>query len=148
MLRYAFLSLLVVAADQAAKAWARTLTEPVVLIPGVLGLRYTVNTGMAFSMLSGRAWLLGLASVAVIVAGALALRRFRLGPLSRTAAALMLGGAVGNMLDRLLLGYVTDMVEVLLFRFAVFNVADAALCVGCALMAASLIFCKGDWESK
>lgn len=148
MLRYAFLSLLVVAADQAAKAWARTLTEPVTLLPGVLGLRYTVNTGMAFSMLSGHAWLLGLMSLAVIVAGVLLLRRYRLGPLSRTAAALMLGGAAGNMLDRLFLGYVTDMVEVLLFRFAVFNVADAALCVGCALMAASLIFCKGEWESK
>ena len=64
------------------------------------------------------------------------------------AAALMLGGAVGNMLDRFLRGYVVDMFQVLFVRFAVFNVADAALTIGVGLMAVSLLTCAGDWEEK
>lgn len=82
----------------------------------------------------------------MIVLGLIALRRYRLGPLPSVAAMLMLGGAAGNMIDRLLHGYVVDMFEVLLFRFAIFNVADAALTVGCALMAASLLFSPKDWS--
>jgi len=61
---------------------------------------------------------------------------------------LMLGGAVGNMIDRLFTGYVVDMIEVLFIDFAIFNVADAALTVGCLLMAWSLIFRPDDWSEK
>ena len=144
--RYGWIALLVLAADQAVKYLACRLQATFPLIPGVLAFTYAENTGMAFSLLSGRSWLLGLISAAVIVLGLLALRRYRLGPLPSVAAMLMLGGAAGTMIDRLLLGYVVDMFEVLLFRFAIFNVADAALTVGCALMAASLLFSPKDWS--
>ena len=144
--RYGWIALLVLTADQAVKYLACRLQATFPLIPGVLAFTYAENTGMAFSLLSGRSWLLGLISAAVIVLGLLALRRYRLGPLPSVAAMLMLGGAAGNMIDRLLLGYVVDMFEVLLFRFAIFNVADAALTVGCALMAASLLFSPKDWS--
>ena len=144
--RYGWIALLVLAADQAVKYLACRLQASFTLIPGVLAFTYAENTGMAFSLLSGRSWLLGLISAAVIVLGLLALRRYRLGPLPSVAAMLMLGGAAGNMIDRLLLGYVVDMFEVLLFRFAIFNVADAALTVGCVLMAASLLFNPKDWS--
>ena len=76
------------------------------------------------------------------------LRRYRLGTLASVAAMLMLGGAAGNMIDRLVHGYVVDMFEVLLFRFAIFNVADAALTVGCVLMAVSLLLRPDDWSEK
>ena len=145
--RYGWIALLVLAADQAVKYLACRLRATFTLIPGVLAFTYAENTGMAFSLLSGRSWLLGLISAAVIVLGLLALRRYRLGPLPSVAAMLMLGGAAGNMIDRLLLGYVVDMFEVLLFRFAIFNVADAALTVGCVLMAASLLFNPKDWSN-
>ena len=59
---------------------------------------------------------------------------------------LMLGGALGNLADRLLTGTVTDMIELLFVRFAVFNVADACLTAGCALMIVSLLFRPGDWR--
>ena len=78
----------------------------------------------------------------------LLLRRYPLGTLSRIAAMLMLGGAAGNMLDRFFRGYVVDMFETLFVRFAVFNVADAALTVGTVLMAASLLFCPGEWSES
>ena len=145
--RYGWIALLTLAADQAVKYLACRLQTTFTLLPGVLAFTYAENTGMAFSLLSGRSWLLGLVSAAVIVLGLMALRRYRLGPLPSVAAMLMLGGAAGNMIDRLLHGYVVDMFEVLLFRFAIFNVADAALTVGCVLMAASLLFNPKDWSN-
>jgi len=148
MKKYAWIAVLTVIADQLVKLLARGLKGSVTLIPGLLGLKYAQNTGMAFSMLSGQSWLLGLPSGVLIVLGWRVLRRYRLGRWSRIAAMLMLGGAVGNMIDRLLLGYVIDMFEVLAFRFAIFNVADAALSVGCALMALTLLCCPEDWREK
>ena len=148
MKKWFWIAVLVVIADQAVKRQAATLRMGVELIPGVLGFTYTQNTGMAFSMFSGRAWLLGVVSAVAILVGYLVLRAFRLGMLSRIAAMLMLGGAVGNMIDRFTLGYVVDMFELLFIRFAVFNVADVALTVGAGLMALSLLCCPEDWKDK
>lgn len=148
MRKYAWIAAAVVILDQITKLLARQLSGPVTLIPGLLGLQYAQNTGMAFSMLSGQSWLLGLLSVALIVLGWRILRRYELGRWSRIAAMLMFGGALGNMIDRLILNYVVDMIEILAFRFAIFNVADAALSVGCALMALTLLVCPKDWREK
>lgn len=148
MRHYLWIALISLIADQLTKHWARGLTQPMTLIPGVIGLRYAENTGMAFSLLSGQPWLLGVLSAVLIIAGWLVLRRYRLGGLSRVAAMLMLGGAVGNMIDRFFTGYVVDMIEVLAFRFAIFNVADACLTVGCCLMAVSLLFKPDEWSEK
>lgn len=146
MKKYGWLALAVVALDQFSKALSARMQLPIVLIPHVLGLRCAQNTGMAFSLLSGQPWLLGVMSLLLMMAGWLFLRRYRLGAASKTAAMLMLGGAAGNMLDRLFRGYVVDMIEVLFVHFAIFNVADVALCIGCGLMAWSLIKCPKDWE--
>ncbi len=134
--------------DLLTKVLAQQITSPVTLIPGIVGLRYAENTGMAFGILAGRSWLLGLLSLGMIALGWAILSRYQLGALSRVAAMLMLGGAAGNMLDRLFRGYVVDMIEVLFMDFAIFNVADAALTVGCLLMALSLLLCPHDWERK
>lgn len=139
---------MVLALDLLTKQLAQRLAAPVVLIPGVVRLRYAENTGMAFSMLSGQTWLLGLVSLACIAAGWLILRRYALGVWSRTAAMLMLGGALGNALDRLLRGYVIDMVELLFVNFAIFNLADAALTVGCLLMGFSLLRRPDEWALR
>lgn len=148
MKRYLPIAVLVVMVDVLTKHWAQGLEGPVVLLPGVIGLRYAENTGMAFSLLSGQTWLLGIMSLLCVLVGWLLLRRYRLGALSCTAAMLMLGGALGNALDRLFRGYVVDMLEVLFMRFAIFNVADMALTVGCALMAMSLLRCPDEWERR
>ena len=145
---YGWIALTTLLLDQAVKLLSQHLARTLTLIPGVLAFTYAENTGMAFSLLSGRSWLLGIASLLVILLGWLFLRRYRLGKLPACAAMLMLGGALGNMIDRLLRGYVVDMFEVLLFRFAIFNVADAALTVGCILMAASLLWRPCDWSEK
>ena len=119
--------------------------EGIRLIPGVIGLRYAENRGIAFSMLSGYPRLLGLLSLALIAAGFLWLRKKQLAAFPLTGLALMAGGAAGNMLDRLIRGFVPDMIETLFVSFPVFNVADSCLTVGCVLMMISLLFRPTDW---
>lgn len=132
--------------DRLTKILAQRMTGSVTLIEGVLGLRYAQNTGMAFSLLSGQSWLLGILSAALLAAGWLLLRRHPLGPVSCTAAMLILGGALGNAVDRLLAGYVVDMIDILLFPFAVFNVADMCLVIGVGIMILSLLLCPKEWN--
>ena len=148
MRKIGWIAAAVVIADQLVKALSLRLTERVTLIPGVLALTCTENTGMAFSLFSGRAWGLGVVSAVCILVGWLVLRRYTLGRWSRIGAMLMLGGALGNMIDRFLRGYVVDMFQTLFVEFAIFNVADAALTVGTVLMAISLIFRPGEWRDK
>ena len=146
MRKWYWIAALTVLADQLVKWLSSALRGEVTLLPGVLNFTYAENTGMAFSMFSGQAWLLGLVSAGAILLGWRILRRYPLGTLSRIAAMLMLGGAVGNMIDRFCRGYVVDMCEVLFVRFAVFNVADAALTIGTILMAGSLLFRPEEWR--
>ena len=136
------------AADFISKQLAMRMRSPMLLVPGVVGLRYVHNSGMAFSLLSGQPWLLALLSVLLLALGALLLRRFRLGPMSRTGALLMLGGALGNLAERLISGEVTDMVELLFVHFAIFNVADIAVTVGCGLLALSLFLRPDEWTAR
>lgn len=148
MRKYWWIAAVAVIVDQAVKWACMSLTRQVTIIPGVLALNYTENTGMAFSLFSGRAWLLGVVSAVCIIGGWLTLRKYQLGTLSKVGAMLMLGGAVGNMIDRFLRGYVVDMFEALFVRFAIFNVADVALTVGTALMAVSLVFRPEEWQER
>ena len=139
------LILLTLALDRFTKALAVALPDERTLIPGVLRWIYAENTGMAFSLFSGQSWMLGVVSVIAVIAGWLVLRRYQLSGWSRTAAALMIGGALGNAYDRLALGYVVDMLDITLFPFAVFNIADAALVVG-TVMAYCIVFRTEDWR--
>ncbi len=148
MRRFYWIAALTVIVDQLTKWSCTRLTGSIPLIPGILALTYTENTGMAFSMLSGHSWMLGVVSAVCILVGWLVMRRYTLGTTSRIAAMLMLGGAVGNMIDRFLRGYVVDMFEALFVDFAIFNVADAALTVGTALLAYTLIFRPDEWREK
>lgn len=141
---YYLAAALLVGVDQLTKALVREsipLGEQAPLIPGVLGLTYVQNTGMAFSAFSAFTGALAALSFAVSVVLALAIARdYFHSSAARWFLTLVLAGAVGNLLDRAFLGYVTDMIQVLLFRFAVFNVADCCICVGIALLAVYLLF--------
>lgn len=130
----------VFAVDRVTKILAEGIPpEGTQLIPGVLGLRYVRNTGMAFSLLSGRPWLLILLSLAVITGAALVLRHKKISRLAVIGLAGMLGGAAGNLADRIFTGSVPDMIEFLFVRFAVFNAADVGLTLGCALVMIDLL---------
>ena len=127
-------------ADRVTKILAPGIPENgVVLIPGVIGLRYGENRGIAFSLLSGAPWALGVVSLLIIAAAFFCLRGKKLQPLALTGLMMMLGGAAGNMVDRFVHGFVPDMIEVLFVNFAIFNVADTFLCIGCGLVIISLL---------
>ena len=128
-------------ADRVTKILAPRIPEDgQALIPGVLGLRYAENRGIAFSLLSGMPWVLGLVSLVIIAAVFFFLRGKKLRAMTLAGLMMMLGGAAGNMLDRFIHGFVPDMIEVLFVQFAVFNVADMFLCIGCGLVILQLLF--------
>lgn len=137
----------VLIADRITKETAPGIpADGLTLIPGILGLRYAENSGIAFSMLSGVPRLTGFLGLAVIIAGYLWLRKKDLALFPLTGLALMAGGAAGNMTDRLIRGFVPDMIETLFVHFPVFNIADSCLTVGCVLVMISLLFRPGDFE--
>ncbi len=127
--------ILILLLDRVTKELAPSLPpEGITLIPGVLGLLYAENIGAAFSILSGAPRLLGVLSLAMIVAAFLWLRKKRLRTPALIGLAMMAGGAAGNMFDRLIRGYVPDMIETRFINFPVFNVADSCLTVGCVIV--------------
>ena len=106
----------------------------------VLHFTYVKNTGMAFGMLKDHRWVFMVFSTIAIVALIVYLFRFR--PESRwmqVAMAMIIGGGIGNMIDRVLLGYVVDFIDFTLINFAVFNVADSFVCVGAGIMILCLV---------
>ncbi len=125
---------LLVALDQVVKFLVKTniaLGEHVGFIPCILGLTHIHNEGAAFSMLSGARWLFVVLTVAfVIFAMWLLLTKKFPHPMGRWSLVLVVGGAVGNLIDRVLYGYVVDMFETLFMDFAIFNVADIFVVVG------------------
>ncbi len=141
-------AILVLILDRITKELAPGLpADGFVLIPGVIGLRYAENRGIAFSLLNGYPRVLGILSLALIVGGYIWLRKKKIAVFPLAGLSLMAGGAAGNMLDRLARGFVPDMIETLFVKFPVFNIADSCLTVGCALMMISLLCRPKDWES-
>lgn len=138
---FVIVNLLCVAAlvgiDQLIKAWAVAVLQPVgamPLIPHVVELRFVLNQGMAFSLLSGKQLVLIVATSAALLAVAYGLFfRCRGKGLQRAAFLLVLGGGIGNLIDRVLNGEVVDYINLLFMRFAVFNFADICVCVGVGL---------------
>lgn len=124
---------LVVLVDQLSKIWAAHALPGIgsrPLIPGVIELYYTTNTGAAFSLFTGSSRLLGVVSllVALAVAGwILTTGRRGLPPSRALALGLLLGGAIGNGIDRWRLGAVIDFLALVPVNFPVFNLADIAI---------------------
>ena len=115
------------------------LGEYVPFLPHILDLTYVQNTGAAFSLFSEHTWLLTLVSLVMSVLLLAALvRGFFRHPFGRISLALLLAGAVGNLIDRAFQGYVVDMFHVLFMEFAVFNVAD--ICVVCGAVLAVIYY--------
>ena len=114
-------------------------------IPGFQGFRYCENTGAAFSFFDDGTVILTILSIVLFVALVYFMIKVRKenGPWQINASiALIAGGAVGNLIDRLFLGYVVDFLEFQFMDFAIFNVADCFICIGAALLIIYLIFTK------
>ena len=149
---YAILAAALVVLDQIVKYLVRAvipLGGNVPFIPYLLDLTYVQNTGAAFSLFSGHTWALGIVSllVSLVLAAALMKPVFR-HPVGRACLAVVLAGAVGNLIDRFALGFVTDMFRTLFIRFAVFNVADILVVCGTIGFAAYYLLLHDKLKEK
>lgn len=135
----------VVVLDQITKAAIRVWLpthDSVTVIPNFLDLTHVRNTGAAFGFLNAAdfpfksALIIGVAAVALIAIGRYASRLGEHERLARIGLALILGGAAGNLIDRALVGYVIDFVDVYWrdYHFWAFNVADSAITIGAIIM--------------
>lgn len=138
------ISVLVIVLDLVSKYIIQTniSLHSVEIIKGFFSLTYAENTGMAWSLLSGKQVFLSL--VSAIAIGVMIYYVITQKPkgLIKIALALMIGGAFGNLFDRVVLGYVRDFLDFIIFGydFPIFNIADSALTIGvCLLILASLL---------
>lgn len=135
---------MIVALDQLVKALvvARIpVGQTVPALPGIFHLTQLHNTGAAFSMLEGGRWLFAAICIAgILVVVILIARKAITSKFEMWCLAAIFGGGIANLIDRIRLGYVVDMVEVEFMNFAVFNVADAFITCGAAALFVYLLF--------
>jgi signal peptidase II len=150
----ALFAAVIVAADQITKYLTVELIplfSRVDVIPGLFHLTYVRNTGAAFSAFQGMQWLFVLVFT-VFTVGIIwefSKKRLPFTTLERWCIAAVYGGGLGNMIDRLRLGYVVDMIEVEFIRFPVFNVADCFITCGCILLMVHLfLFNREFWKDE
>lgn len=147
---YAIVAILILIADQGLKYWVTVNialdTGHITLIPGVLELTNIHNNGAAFSMLEHAPhWIFIIFTLVFAAIAVFCLRRNVVhGKVGRWSVVLVLAGAVGNCIDRILSGYVVDMFNFLFVRFAVFNLADVFIVVAGITLCLHVIFYRGD----
>ena len=118
-------------------------------IPGFMSFYHTRNTGAAFSMFSDQRWVFmvfSFISMGLIIY--LLVREYKRHKLLNIALAMVLGGGIGNMIDRIRLGYVVDFFKTEFMDFAVFNVADCFITVGAVLLGVYVIFFEPKVEKR
>ena len=157
-LRWLIVSVLVIAFDQGTKTLALkhlTFQSPLVVIKGYFNWYLDFNTGAAFSLLSNSGpWHIVLFfGLAIVICGALltwVLRANTLSSVSLLAVVLIVGGAIGNLIDRVRLGHVVDFLQwhIKLYYWPTFNIADSAICVGAVLLVLSSLLGLDNERSK
>jgi signal peptidase II len=145
------LSILVIVCDQASKYWAGISLTPYKPLPVFPMLNFTLafNTGAAFSFLNGAGdwhrWFF--AGFSLIMSAVLIVWLYRIPNQARLLSAgisLILGGAIGNLIDRAFYGYVIDFIDVYYqhHHFATFNIADSAICIGAAFFVLDVLLTR------
>mgnify|MGYP005780116689 FL=1 len=143
---------LLIAADQAVKFWvvahlAEGETAP--LLPGFVELLRLHNYGAAWSSFSGMRWfLIILTSVLMVILAVVLVKKIVRHPLGRTALVLILAGGIGNLIDRVRLGYVVDMFNFQFMSYPVFNVADICVVCGVILLVIYYLFFYEKYDAK
>ena len=136
--------LLCIAADQAVKYYVVThlaLYESAPLLPGIVELLHIQNTGGGFSILSGHTWALTVLTAALMAGiGYVMVKKLFPHPLAMWTLAAILGGGLGNLIDRVRLGYVVDMFNFQFMSYPVFNVADILVVCGTIGFAAYYLY--------
>lgn len=138
--------------DQVTKALVvshMTLHQELPFLPGFMRLYYTQNKGAAFSILSDHPWVFLVFSAVAMAVIVYLLYRFRnRHPMLTVTLAMILGGGIGNMIDRLVNGYVVDFLDFQFMKFAVFNVADIFVTCGSVALGIYLIAVEPRVEKR
>ena len=149
---YALIVIALIAADQGLKYWVVShlaLGESAPFLPGLMQLTRLHNTGAAWSSFSGMTTLLIAVTVVLIVLVLwLLIKRIVRHPLGVTACLLILGGGLGNMIDRVARGYVVDMFDLQLFTYPIFNLADCFVVIGAILGGIYYLFLYEKTDKK
>ncbi len=152
--------ILAVVSDQITKYFVVQAANPVNgisdwtqgFIPHVLSLSYAENKGGGFSILNDGGWqrvvLLGISLAAMALIVYILIKFYKRHPLMNIALSMILGGAIGNMIDRFRLGYVVDFLKTDFIKFPIFNVADCFVTVGAVLLAVYVIFLDAKVEAR
>ena len=153
------IGIILIVIDQISKVWAvNTLaagngavpgTESIEIWKNVFHLQYTANRGGAWGILSGKQGILILITSIIIIGMLFFIRHLpktKWGDFSKIAFILVISGAVGNLIDRVLLGYVRDFFYFILIDFPIFNVADVLVVVGMGMLILSMFL--GDLDSQ
>lgn len=139
---YILTVLLLILLDQVIKRFVRFFPEGALIgeYPPVFELLHCSNTGAAFSLLSGHPWVILLASILLVGLILVTVNRYiRLSKPGQICLLFLIAGAMGNMIDRLTLGYVTDYIHLLFIDFPVFNLADILITASASAMAVLLV---------
>ena len=138
--------------DQLTKYLAVTMLKPIGYVPlwqDVLHLTYVENTGAAFGMFKDHRWVFLIISTVAIIAMIVFMFIFRSkSAMFNISMGLIVGGGIGNMIDRIMNGFVVDFVDFTLIDFAVFNGADSCVCVGAALLFIYILFIEGKGKNE
>ena len=155
MMQYLFMFLFIAGATTLDQLTKFLVVENIPLyghvdaIPGIVSLTYVQNTGAAFSSFEGQQWLFALifAAFTGMILWEFFKNTMKFTTFEWWCIAAIYGGGLGNMIDRVRMGYVVDMIETTFMEFPVFNVADCFITCGCILMMAHLIlFNKEFWK--
>ena len=136
---YSLIALLIILVDQITK-WLvvkyMTLGESITVVENLLYITSHRNRGAAWGILQGQMWFFYIVTTLVIIGIVYYIRKFSADKLTGISLGLILGGAIGNFIDRIFRNEVVDFVHTYIFSysFPVFNVADSALCIGVGLM--------------
>ena len=136
---YYLIALLIILVDQITK-WLvvkyMTLGESITVVENLLYITSHRNRGAAWGILQGQMWFFYIVTTIVIIGIVYYIRKFSADKLTGISLGLILGGAIGNFIDRIFRNEVVDFVHTYIFSysFPVFNVADSALCIGVGLM--------------
>ena len=149
---YALLLAACIAGDQLLKYWVvrhLEIGQSAAFLPGLVRLTRLHNTGAAWGSFSGSTALLTAVTAVLLVAVAwLVLKKVIRHPLGLCAAMLVLGGGIGNMIDRICRGYVVDMFDLEFMSYPIFNLADCFVVVGVILGAVYYLWFYDKYDGR
>ena len=151
----AFVIIFSIVSDQLTKFWAADVLrngESIKIIGNFLRFTYAENRGAAFSILQNqRIFFLVITVIMLIILGVIYFKNKNMSKLSKLSIAMIAGGATGNFIDRLRLGYVIDFIDVRFgsfYDFPVFNIADSVVVCGTILMIILILFNKFEMSGS